>query len=441
MDMLCAAAPAALWTRGEIARHVGEKIILHGSIHRIRRMRGFAFVLLRTHREVIQCVYDPERCKMPLESLCEEMCCEISAQVCAQPAARDGWELLLERVRVLSAPAAVPEVVLHQKTLNASLETLLNARPATLRHPLERAVFRIQAALAEGMAAFLADAQFTRIHTPKIVAESAEGGANVFRLPYFEKAATLAQSPQFYKQTMVGVFERVFEIGPVFRAEKHDTARHLNEYTSVDVEMGYIEGFETLMQLESAMLGSAFAHVGKMCAQELELLGVTLPDASHIPCIRFAQAKEWVSRTSGTAITDPFDFSPEEEQRLSALVREETGSEFVFVTHYPSAKRPFYAMDDPADSAVTLSFDLLFRGLEITTGGQRIHDYDAQVAKMRARCMDTAPFESYLSAHRTGLPPHGGFGLGLERLTAKLCGFDNVRRGCLFPRDTKRITP
>lgn len=441
MYMLCAAAPAALWTREEIARRVGEKITLHGSIHKIRRMRGFAFVLLRTHRDVIQCVYDPESCKTPLDALSEEMCCEIVAEVRAQAAARDGWELLLERVCILSAPAAAPDVVLHQKMLSASMETLLNARPATLRHPLERAVFRIQAALAEGMAKFFSGAQFTQIHTPKIVAESAEGGANVFRLPYFEKTATLAQSPQFYKQTMVGVFERVFEIGPVFRAEKHDTARHLNEYTSVDAEMGYIDGFETLMQLEGAMLQSAFAHVQAMCAPELALIGVTLPDASHIPCVRFAQAKAWIAQENGTAITDPFDFAPEEEQTLSRLVFEQTGSEFVFVTHYPSAKRPFYAMDDPKEPSVTLSFDLLFRGMEITTGGQRIHDYDAQVKKMHARGMNIAPFESYLSAHKTGLPPHGGFGLGLERLTAKLCGFDNVRRGCLFPRDTKRITP
>lgn len=441
MQMLHATAPAALLTRAQLTECVGQTVSLHGSIHHIRRMRGFAFILLRTHRDVIQCVYDPDVCETPLDALTEEDCCAVSARVCAQPAARDGWELTLLRVRVLSHPAAAPGVVLHHKQLNANLETLLNHRSASLRHPTERAVFRIQAALVQGITAFLTREQFTPIHTPKLVAESAEGGANVFRLPYFGGTATLAQSPQFYKQTMVGVFERVFEIGPVFRAEKHDTARHLNEYTSIDAEMGYITSFEELMQLESAMLSYALSNVQAQCGPELALLGASLPSAEAIPCIRFAQAKEWIARETGTPIIDPFDFTPEEEQKLCRLVQAETGSEWVFVTHYPSCKRPFYAMDDPENPEVTLSFDLLLRGMEVTTGGQRIHDYNAQVAKMRARGMTLAPFESYLAAHRTGLPPHGGFGIGLERLTAKLCGFDNVRRGCLFPRDTKRLEP
>jgi nondiscriminating aspartyl-tRNA synthetase len=441
MQILHAQAPDALLSRAQIAEKIGQTVLIHGSIHKIRRMSGFAFLLLRTHRDVLQCVYDPDICPTPLETLEEEDCCEIEARVCAQPRARDGWELSLTRIRVLSRPAAAPGVVIHRKKLDASLETLLDCRPATLRHPLERAIFRIQDALVRGMCEFLTRESFTQVHTPKLVAESAEGGANVFRLPYFGKTATLAQSPQFYKQTLTGVFQRVFEIGPVFRAEKHDTARHLNEYTSVDAEMGYIESFETIMRLESAMLCHALSVVANQCAPEIESLGVRLPDAHAIPCIRFADAKQWIARETGARVTDPFDFAPEEEQTLCRLVQAQTGCEFVFVTHYPGSKRPFYAMDDPLAPDVTLSFDLLFRGMEITTGGQRIHDYTAQVQKMRARGMRIEPFESYLAAHQAGLPPHGGFGLGLERLTARLCGFDNVRRGCLFPRDTARLLP
>lgn len=240
---------------------------------------------------------------------------------------------------------------------------------------------------------------------------------------------------------MVGVFERVYEIAPVFRAEKHDTSRHINEYTSVDLEMGFIESFYEIMALEVEMLQSIFTHLQDHYADELILLGVKLPKIDCIPSLSFAEAKELVATTYGRSITDEEDFEPEEEKLLSEIIAKQTGSEFVFVTHYRSSKRPFYAMDTPADPKVTESFDLIFRGLEITTGGQRIHDYQAQVDKMQARGMEIAPFDSYLMAHKYGLPPHGGLGLGLERLTAKLLGFSNVRNATLFPRDIGRLMP
>ena len=279
------------------------------------------------------------------------------------------------------------------------------------------------------------------IHTPKIVSGSAEGGANVFGLDYFGKPAFLAQSPQFYKQTMVGVFERVYEIAPVFRAEKHHTARHINEYTSVDLEMGFLQSFEELMVLETAMLGEAFGYLKEMCKKELSLLKAEIPEITEIPAIPFSKAKEWVSNAYGRPITDEEDFEPEEEKLLCELTQKETGSELVFVTHYKTSKRPFYTMETPGNPEVTESFDLLFRGMEVTTGGQRIHDYDEQVEKMVRLGMEVAAFESYLMAHKYGLPPHGGLGIGLERLTARLLGLDNLRRAVLFPRDTERLTP
>ena len=344
-------------------------------------------------------------------------------------------------MKILSKPAEPSPIVINHKQVDTSIDNLLNFRPITLRNERERAVFRIQAGIAGSIREFLEQNRFTEIHTPKIVYAGAEGGANIFQVDYFGREAYLAQSPQFYKQMMVGVFERVYEIAPVFRAEKHDTARHLNEYTSVDFEMGYLESFEDIMQMETAMLKHVMNRLEEKNAEELELLKIQLPVIDAIPSIRFADAKELIAREYQRKIKDMEDFEPEEEKLLCEWIEKQTGSEFVFVTHYPSAKRPFYAMDCPDNNDETLSFDLLFRGLEITTGGQRIHDYRMQIEKMRERGMTTELFESYLMMHKHGMPPHGGLGLGLERFTAKLLNFENVRRATLFPRDINRLVP
>lgn len=310
-----------------------------------------------------------------------------------------------------------------------------------MRNQKERAVFKIQEGICRGIREFLCRQHFTEIHTPKIVQSGAEGGANIFSLNYFGEEAYLAQSPQFYKQMMVGVYERVFEIGPVFRAEKHDTSRHLNEYTSIDFEMGYIHGFEELMEMETAMLKYTLQYLQKYYEKELELLDVRLPVIENIPAIRFREAKEIIANIYKRPIKDWKDFEPEEEKLLAEYIYEETGSEFVFVTNYPTEKRPFYAMDGKENAEETESFDLLFRGLEITTGGQRIHTYKEQIEKMKKKGMNIELFESYLMMHKYGMPPHGGLGLGLERFTSRLLGYENVRYTTLFPRDIHRLTP
>lgn len=425
----------------ELSACIGRRIRLHGSIYKIRKMSGFAFVLLRTRRKVIQCVYEEGKATFALELLKEESCVLVTADVVQEERAKEGFELHLVDAELLSVPEKELPIVINQKKVDTSLEKLLDYRPITLRNEKERAIFKLQAGICEGFRKYLAEQHFTEIHTPKLVFAGAEGGANIFKLDYFGREAYLAQSPQFYKQMMVGVFERVFEIAPVFRAEKHDTARHLNEYTSVDLEMGYINGFEEIMELETGLLKAAMAHLGEYYGQELELLQVMLPKISRIPSIRFAEAKEWIAESCHRKIKDYEDLEPEEEKLLSALVKEKTGSEFVFVTHYPSRKRPFYAMEDPQNREETLSFDLLFRGLEITTGGQRIHSYADQVEKMERRGMKTESFESYLYMHKYGMPPHGGLGLGLERFTARLLQMENVRMAALFPRDIHRLVP
>lgn len=425
----------------QLGAHIGEIVRLHGSICKIRKMSSFAFVLLRTKRQMVQCVYEPAYARFALEKLKEEACVRFTAEVIREGRSRSGYDLHLLEVEILSEPEEVPPVVINQKRVNTSIENLLDYRPITLRNEKERAIFQIQAKICQAFREFLDGQHFTEIHTPKIAAAGAEGGANIFSLSYFGEQAYLAQSPQFYKQAMVPVYERVFEIGPVFRAEKHNTQRHLNEYTSMDFEMGFIDGFEDIMQMETKVLQNIMAVLKADYAPQLAALHVALPDVTRIPAVRFDEAKRMVSEKYGRAIRDPFDLEPEEEQLISRLFAEEYGSEFVFITHYPSKKRPFYAADDPEDPRYTLSFDLLFRGLEVTTGGQRIHDYDTQVAKMLKKGMNPEDFAGYLMIHKYGTCPHGGLGLGLERLTARLLGENNVRETCLFPRDQQRIEP
>jgi nondiscriminating aspartyl-tRNA synthetase len=425
----------------ELAEQIGSMVTLSGAVYKIRMMSGFAFVILRTRRSLIQCIYSSEQCSFPLEELKEEACVLVTGEVTAEERSRTGYEVHLRSIHLLSTPYAISPVVINNKHIDASLETLLDYRPITLRNEKERAVFRIQEGLCRAFREFLNQECFTEIHSPKIVYAGAEGGANIFKLDYFGKEAYLAQSPQFYKQMMVGVYERVYEIAPVFRAEKHDTSRHLNEYTSVDFEMGYIETFEDLMQMETRMLRYSLDFLRSNYAYELSLLKVQLPDASFIPAIPFPEAKQLIADACHREILDPYDFEPEEEKLLYELVKQRTGSEFVFVTHYPSKKRPFYAMEAPGHPELTLSFDLLFRGLEITTGGQRIHQYEMQLEKMQSRGMHPEEFDSYLMIHKYGMPPHGGLGLGLERFTSRLLEQSNVRCSCLFPRDINRLTP
>ena len=410
-------------------------VTLHGMVHALRDLGGVTFLTLRTREGLIQCV-----CPRRPEGVREECAVSVSGLLRPETRAPGGAELAEARCTVLSWPAAPPPVPLSKKS-SVSLDTELSLRPVTLRAPRARAVFRIQAAVCRAFREFLQGEGFTEIHTPKLGQAGAEGGSSQFRLAYFGRKAVLAQSPQLYKQAMVGVFERVYEIGPVFRAEKHATQRHLNEYTSLDLEMGFLHSFTDLMALEQGFLRRLVALLRQEYAGELALLGAELPDAEHIPAVRFDEAKRLAAEAYGYAIREPYDLEPEEEQHIGRYAKEVWGSDFVFVTHYPGRKRPFYTMDDPEDPRYTLSFDLLFRGMEITTGGQRIHNYGQQVEKLKARGMEPEDFSGYLLFHKHGAPPHGGLGIGLERLTMQLCGLDNIRRASLFPRDRTRLEP
>lgn len=419
----------------------GKEIRMNGAVHTIRHMGEVAFVILRKSGGLVQCVYEAGVTDFDIRELKEESAVEVMGVVRAEERAPQGFEIRLKEIRVLSRPAEPLPLAVSKWKLNTSLETKLSLRPISLRNVRERAKFKIQEGIVRGFRDYLLSQNFTEIRTPKIVARGAEGGSNVFKLEYFNKKAELGQSPQFYKQTMVGVYDRVFEAAPVFRAEKHNTTRHLNEYTSLDFEMGYIDSFRDVMDMETGMLQYVMRLLEQEYKKELDMLGVTLPEVGRIPAVRFDQAKELVSRKYDRKIRNPYDLEPEEELLIGRYFQEEYGSDFVFVTHYPSKKRPFYAMDDPEDPKFTLSFDLLFRGLEVTTGGQRIHDYREITAKMEKRGMDPEDIASYLMIFKYGMPPHGGLGIGLERLTMRLLDEQNVREASLFPRDVTRLEP
>ena len=419
----------------------GKKIRMNGAVHNVRDMGEVAFVILRKAEGLVQCVYEEGVTNFDIHDLKEESAVEVLGTVKAEERAPHGFEIRLEEIKVLSQPAEPMPIPISKWKMNTSLETKLALRPVSLRNVRERAKFKIQEGIVRGFRDYLFTQGFTEIHTPKIVARGAEGGSNVFKLNYFNKKAELGQSPQFYKQTMVGVYDRVFEAAPVFRAEKHNTTRHLNEYTSLDFEMGYIDGFEDIMAMETGFLQYMVDLLKKDYEKELKILDVTLPNVDKIPTVRFDEAKRKVAEKYGRKIRNPYDLEPEEEALIGQYFKEECDADFVFVTHYPSKKRPFYAMDDPADPTFTLSFDLLYHGLEITTGGQRIHDYNMLLEKIEKRGMTTEGMEQYMDTFKHGMPPHGGLGIGLERLTMKLIGEDNVRETTLFPRDMSRLEP
>lgn len=419
----------------------GTTIILEGAVHSVRDMGDIAFVILRKREGLIQTVWEEGKTDMELSEIREGDYIHVTGQIKDEERAPHGKEVRLSTIRHLSHVSCPLPLPIDKWKLNTSLEAKLDRRSLSLRNIRERARFRIQEGIVRGFRDFLYEQGFTEIHTPKIGAKSAEGGANMFRLSYFHRPAVLQQSPQLYKQMMVGVFDRVFETGPVFRAEKHNTRRHLNEYTSLDFEMGYIHSFLDICAMETGFLQYTMNLLEKEYSKELKLLNITLPDVEKIPYVRFDEAKRLVSEKYNRKIRNPFDLEPEEEELIGKYFKEEYNADFVFVTHYPSKKRPFYALDDPEDTRYTLSFDLLYHGLEITTGGQRIHDLSMLEEKIQGKGMTEEGLEQYLDAFRFGMPPHGGLGIGLERLTMQLLGEDNVREACLFPRDMSRLEP
>lgn len=429
------------WTN-ELGRMVGQRVRLAGWLHRFRRQSTVSFLVLRDATGLAQVVVEDPAVIAQIAALPGESVIAVSGLAVARPEAPGGAEVHGPVVEVLSAASEPPPFDLFRPALHAHLPTILDHAPVALRHPRQRALFQISAALAHGFRHTLRQEGFTEIQTPKLVAGATESGADVFPVAYFGQTAYLAQSPQFYKQTMVGVFERVFEVGPVFRAEPHDTPRHLNEYVSLDAEMGFIVDHTTVMALLTRTLAGMLAAVRAEAEPALRLLNLTPPDVpARIPALHFTEALAMVSAATGEDLRAEPDLAPAHERWLGEWARREHGSDFLFVTGYPMAKRPFYTHPDPARPGFSNGFDLLFRGLELVTGGQRLHRHDDYLAALAARGLRPEPMAGYLAAFKHGMPPHGGFAIGLERFVARLAGIENIRETTLFPRDLHRLTP
>ncbi|MCP2266009.1 aspartate--tRNA(Asn) ligase [Promicromonospora thailandica] len=414
----------------------GTVVRLQGWVHRRRELATVTFLVLRDRTGLAQVVVRGDDRRVPPE----ETTVAVTGTVTANPQGPGGVEVTASGaaelvIEPLTDAAETPPVELWRPAPTASLPTLLDHAAVAWRHPVRKAYWEVAAASLRGFRATLDAAGFTEVCTPKLVGSATESGADVFAVDYFGRPAYLAQSPQFYKQQMVGVFERVYEVGPVFRAEPHDTVRHLAEYRSLDVELGFVRDHrDVLAVLRDVLAGMADAVRGSDAAARL---GVRVPEVpEQLPVLHFSRALELVG-----APADEPDLAPEHERALGEWALAEHGSDFVAVEGYPLAKRPFYTHPEPGSGRWSNSFDLLFRGLELVTGGQRLHRHGDYVAAIRARGEDPASYDSYLAAFRHGMPPHGGFAIGLERWVARLVEAANVREVTPFPRDLHRLTP
>lgn len=415
-----------------------ERVLVKGWVHKIHDLGKITFLHLRDKTGIIQFVVDKDEIK----DLRLEMSVEAIGDKVENEKAPGGVELISKGISVIGKAFydKLPFEVNSYKQ-KASLEKQLDYRSLSLRSPKTRAVFKIQEEIGDAFRTYLKDLRFSEIHTPKIISSSTEGGSEMFTVNYFNKRAFLSQSPQFYKQMMVGAgFERVFEVGHAYRAELHGTWRHLSEYVSLDVEMGFIEDEYEVMDLEEGFLNYLFKTLKEKCPKELQMYGIELPDKLEIPRMPLAKAQEILLEKFNKK-SPVGNIDAEGEVILCKYIKETYDCDFVFLTEYPVSKRPMYAMPDSERPELTKSFDLIYKGLEITTGGQRIHDYDMLATNIRKFGLNPEDFGFYLDSFKYGMPPHGGFAIGLERLTLKILDLENIREATLLPRDLKRLEP
>jgi nondiscriminating aspartyl-tRNA synthetase len=417
---------------------VDREVALRGWVCRMRVLGKTTFVVLKDCSGEVQCVAVPESIKEHHLKL--EDAVEIVGRVRRDPRAKLGYELDILEVRVLNRSGPNLPFNSFSNLDSVGPETLIEYRPLAIRNEVIGNIFRVQAALLRFLREFLTQRRFTEIITSKLVASGTEGGTNLFEVKYFDRVAYLAQSPQFYKEHGVAGFERVFETGHVYRAEPHATSRHLTEYYSLDLEFGFIDGPEDVIQLERELLTYIFDRVNKDCASLLSLYRKEpLPSMLEVPCWEFEKCLELLKeRFNRTDLTD--DFDPEAERQLCQLAEKDTGISAVFVVGFPLSGRPFYTAPRGRTGAAS-SFDLLFQGVEITTGGQRLHRREDLEKALRGRGIDPTNFESHLRMFDLGMPPHGGFAIGLERLTAQILNLPNIRQATLYPRDRTKLTP
>lgn len=429
----------------DLGAHVGQPVTIDGWIDVARQQGKMAFFDFRDRTGMVQGVVfgKPELLEVA-KDVKNEFVVRVDGIVNKRPeknikgdAQNGDIELEITAITVLAKAEDLP----FEREAELNIDTLLDFRPYTLRRERERAIFKVQSEILNGYRAALIALGFTEFQAPKIVGDDAEGGAGVFKLDYLrDKTAYLATSPQLYKQIMVGVYERVFATGTTFRAEKHATTRHLNELIMLDGEMAFIESQYDVMAVIEQMFNHITAHLTATCAAEFKTLGATLPACpATFPHMSLREAQKLIREATGEDCTNEPDLDPAHERWLCEWALREKNSDFIFITGYPITKRPFYTMEDPANPGFSKCFDLLFRGVEISSGNQRVHEYEKLVEKMKWKGLDPANFSFYLQAFKYGIPPHGGWGMGLERITQKYLGLDNVKEASLFPRDINRI--
>ena len=422
----------------ELDKLDNKRVMLRGWVHKITDLSHIVFVKLRDKSGIVQLVCDKDQIK----NIRLENAIEVIGTKCENEKAPGGIEIKVEEIKVVGKTyyEKLPFEVNSYKN-KATLETQLDHRTIALRRPEIRAIFKVQSEIESAFVTYLKERNFEEIHTAKIIDSSTEGGSEMFTVNYFDRRSFLAQSPQFYKQMMVEAgFERVFEIGHAYRAELHNTWRHLNEYVSLDVEMGFIKDEYELMDLEEGFINYLYEHLNKTCKKELEMYKIELPQKVNIPRITLDKAHEILLEKYNKK--SPLgNIDAEGEVLISKYVKEKYDCDFVFLTKYPVSKRPMYTMMDDEDKNLTKSFDLIFDGLEITTGGQRIHDYEMLKENIIKFNLNPNDFDFYLETFKYGMPPHGGFAIGLERLTMKILKLSNIREAALVPRDMKRLTP
>lgn len=430
----------------ELDQHVGKSVMVRGWLHKRRDLGGIMFLVIRDRAGLIQVVTKDEAEQKKLDGLYAGTVVEITGKVKSEPRATGGVELHDPVITVLMPISEVAPIE-YDKPIDhvpENQDTLFDNRVYNLRNPDEQKIFRIRASLLRYIREFLTDHDFVEIQTPKILAGATEGGAEVFKTDYFGQEATLAQSPQLYKQMLVGAFERVFEVGPAFRAEPSMTTRHVSESTMLDIEMGFIDSHSDVLDMTQELVFYALGSVYRDHGKDLQDLGAPeLVLKPKFPRYTVAQIHEMYSKATGEKTVGEKDLFPAEERWICDYATKNLGCEAVFATNFPIENMKFYHMVDPDDPKTVLWADLLFRGVEIATVPQREHHYDKLVAQMKAAGMDPEHpgYRHFLEAFKAGLPPHGGFGFGLDRFVQKTIGLHSVKEAILFPHDMKRLAP
>lgn len=429
---------------GQLAAHVGEEVLVKGWLHSIRSLGKINFVLLRDREGVMQIVVEDKEQYTQIKNLQPGSILYVTGEVKEASNLESGAEVINPRIEVERPVIDVPPVEYSKPEVKADMDTILDYRPLTLRNERISAVFKIQATIVAAYREFLTKQGFTEFFGPNVISASSEGGTELFTVNYFDQEVKLSQSAQLYKQMMVGVYERVFALMKCFRAEKSNTRRHLTEATQFEFEMGFIEDFSDVMDMLERVVKFIVAQVEEKNSKELKTLGVDLakaPEEVSFPRVKFRDAVQLVYKLSNGEVDDRAenDLSPQAEKVLCEYARKEFGTDFIFVTHFLRTKTAFYAHPNQEDPTVSNYFDLLCREAEIVSGGQRVHDPELLVTMLEEKGLNPQDFEDYISIFRYGMPKHGGFGMGMERLTMLLLGLDNIREAVLFPSDPKRV--